>query len=268
VIITSATNPRIKRLVALRDRRDRDREGVFVVEGMRALDRLLAAGRAVQELYVQPDALDDSAMTVVEELYRSGVEIVELSGYAMEKASYRDSPEGILAVCPQWQMALSDVVLSAVPLVLIVEGVEKPGNLGAVLRTADATGCDCVVVCDQVVDVFNPNVIRAATAVVFSMPVVAASYADVLAWVRMNGLQTVATTPETETLHWDVDLRLPTAILMGAEDVGLTQAWIDAADVRAKLPMAGQADSLNVSVATAVVLYEAVRQRAISLGTS
>jgi RNA methyltransferase, TrmH family len=215
----------------------------------------------VQELYVQPDVLSAEAMNLVDQLYRSGVEVVEVSGYAMEKASYRDHPEGILAVCSQWQTMLSDVVLSVTPLVLIVESVEKPGNLGAVLRTADATGCDAVIVCDQVVDVFNPNVIRAATAVVFSMPIATASYADVLLWVKENGLQTVATTPDTQQLYWQANLRLPTAMLMGAEDLGLTQRWIDAADVRVKLPMAGQADSLNVSAATAVVLYEAVRQR-------
>jgi RNA methyltransferase, TrmH family len=261
MMISAASNPRIKRLVALRDRRDRDRESVFVIEGMRAVDRLVAAGRVISEVYVQPELLDGPSIAMVERLARSGIEVTELSGAAMAKASYRDNPEGILAVCPQWKASLTDLKLSDNPLVLIVEGVEKPGNLGAILRTADAAGCDAVVVCDPVVDLFNPNVIRAATAVVFSMPVAVDSFEAVRAWITHSGLQTVATTPDTDKLHWDVNLAIPSAILMGAEDDGLTSQWIEAAHVRVKLPMAGQADSLNVGAATAVVLYEAVRQR-------
>ncbi len=261
MIITSATNPRIKRLVALRDRRDRDREGVFVVEGMRAVSRLIDAGRSINELYINPDGLDDASADLVNLLYQRGVPVTEVSAYALGKASYRDSPECLIAVCPQWTTSLALVQLSDNPLVLVVEAVEKPGNLGAILRTADASGCDAVVVCDPVVDLFNPNVIRSATAVVFSLPVVMASPDNVLVWLRTNKLQIVATTPDTDLLHWDANLRGPSAILMGAEDDGLTQRWIHDADVRVRLPMAGQADSLNVGSATAVVLYEAVRQR-------
>jgi RNA methyltransferase, TrmH family len=139
--------------------------------------------------------------------------------------------------------------------------VEKPGNLGAILRTADAVGCDAVVVCDPVVDLFNPNVVRSATAVLFSLPVATASPDQVLSWLRDNKLLIVATTPDTDLLYWDANMRGPTAVLMGAEDDGLTQRWINDADVLVRLPMAGQADSLNVGAATAVVLYEAVRQR-------
>ncbi len=261
MIITSATNPKVKRLLGLRDRRDRDRERAFVVEGTRVVSRLFEAGRSISELYIDPDALDEADADLVNAVYASGVPVVELSGYVMDKVSYRDSGQSVLAVCPQWSTPLSSLKLSRNPLVLIVEAVEKPGNLGAILRTADAVGCDAVVVCDPVVDMFNPNVVRSATAVLFSLPVATASPDDVMAWLRSNKLQIVATTPDTDLLHWDANMRGPTAILMGAEDAGLTLRWIHDADVKVRLPMAGQADSLNVGAATAVVLYEAVRQR-------
>jgi RNA methyltransferase, TrmH family len=261
MIITSATNPKIKRLVGLRDRRDRDREKVFIVEGTRAVGRLSDAGRPISELYIDPDELDDAAADLVNALYRSGVPVVELSAHVMSKVSYRDSGQSVLAVCPQWTTPLDSLRLSPNPLVLVVEAVEKPGNLGAILRTADAVGCDAVVVCDPVVDLFNPNVVRSATAVLFSLPVATASPDHVLSWLRKNKLQIVATTPDTDLVYWDTNMRGPTAVLMGAEDDGLTQRWIHDADVRVRLPMAGQADSLNVGAATAVVLYEAVRQR-------
>ncbi len=270
LVITSATNQRVKQLVALRSRAERDETGLFAAEGHRAVDRLLTAGRSIETLYIQPDALDSETVALVARVRATGTEVVALSSAAMAKVSYRDRPEGILAVAPQWHDDLGSVIISS-GLVVIAEGVEKPGNLGAVLRTADATGCDAVVMCGEPeveqttrrdrVDRFNPNVIRAATAVVFSMPVVSASSDQVLAWVRRHKLQLLATTPDTDLLHWDADLRGPTAVLMGAEDVGLSEFWLRQADVSVRLPMAGRADSLNVGVATAVMLYEAVRQR-------
>jgi RNA methyltransferase, TrmH family len=260
-VITSATNPRVKRLVALRDRRDRDREGVFIAEGMRAVDRLLAAGRNINELFIEPSRFDRSAQYLVDRARAAGADIIELGAEPMAKASYRNNPEGLIAVCPQWRYCLHDIALSASPLVLVVEAVEKPGNLGAILRTADATGCEAVIVCDPVVDVFNPNVIRAATGVVFSAVVVFDTSPAVAAWLGANQILTVATTPDTDTLVWDCDLTQPTAVLMGAEDDGLTDFWLRSAQSHVRLPMLGQADSLNLSVATSVVLYEAVRQR-------
>lgn len=260
-VITSATNQRVKQLVALRSRQERDDSGRFVAEGYRAVDRLVAAGRSVETLFVEPARLDEAARELVIRIRRTGTEIVELSSAAMAKAAYRDKPEGIIAVACQWFDDLGSLAITN-GLVVIAEGVEKPGNLGAILRTADAVGCDAVVVCDERVDRFNPNVIRAATAVVFSMPVASGSSAEVLQWARGNALQLVATTPDTDVLHWDADLSRPTAVLMGAEDAGLTDFWLGHADVAVRLPMAGNADSLNVGVATAVVLYEAVRQRA------
>ncbi len=259
--IDSPTNPKVKQLVALRSRGERDSSGLFVAEGTRALERLLDAGRAINTVYVQSDLLDQQDRVVVERCAQGGVSVVELSPSAMAKASYRDRPEGVIAVAPQWADELDKTPLSSRPLVIVAEGVEKPGNLGAILRTADASGCDAVIVCDERVDRFNPNVIRAATAVVFSMPVISVSSADALRWTRQHGLTLVATTPDTDLLYWDADLDQPVAVLMGAEDTGLSQFWLDHADVRVRLPMAGQADSLNVGVATAVVLYEAVRQR-------
>jgi RNA methyltransferase, TrmH family len=266
--ITSPANPKVKALALLRERKERDAQQRFLVEGMRAVDRLVSAGRAINELFVDTAQLDDEATALVRRIAANGVPVTELGHQAMAKVSYRDNPEAMIAVAPTWTCNLADISMSAVPLILVVEAIEKPGNLGAILRTADATGCDCVVVCEPIVDLFNPNVIRSATAVVFSMPVIGATPTEVRAWIREHQLHTVATTPDTDQLVWDTDLARPTVVLMGAEDTGLSEDWLRDADARVRLPMAGQADSLNVAVATAVVLYEAVRQRSAVSSTS
>ena len=162
---------------------------------------------------------------------------------------------------PQWRRRLEDLTLPAAPCLLVVEAIEKPGNLGTILRSADAAGCDAVIVCDPVTDIFNPNVVRASTGVLFAVPLVVAESAQVLAWLRAKGIRTVATTPAAATLYTDADLRGPLAIIMGSEQYGLSEFWLQQADLPVRIPMAGQADSLNVAMATIITLFEAVRQR-------
>ncbi|MDD2762882.1 MAG: RNA methyltransferase [Opitutaceae bacterium] len=289
--ITSLQNPRVKQLVKLRDRRARDEEGLFLVEGYREVKRALAAGVKPVELYYGPDwFLGENEPALIEEAQRAGTPVFELSKEAFAKVSYRDRPDGLLAVAPQWQRTLDDLdkvvaglgeagspgsstvakamadratpaTRSATPFLLVIEAIEKPGNLGTILRSADAAGVDAVIVCDPVTDIFNPNVVRSSTGVLFSMPVVMAAGPDVRAWLRVRGIRAVATTPAAPALYTDSDLRGPLAIIMGSEQYGLSEFWLKESDGLVRIPMAGQADSLNVAMATIITLFEAVRQR-------
>ena len=189
------------------------------------------------------------------------VDVVRCSRSAFEKVSYRESPDGWLAVADDPSRSLSDVALPADALVLVCEGIEKPGNLGAMLRTADAAGVDAVVAADPVTDWANPNTVRASKGTVFAVPVAAAPAAEVLAWTRLQGLRLAVATPGAETQLTDADLRGPVAIVVGAEHAGVAEAWVRAADVALAIPMRGQVNSLNVSTSAAIVLYEALRQR-------
>jgi TrmH family RNA methyltransferase len=191
----------------------------------------------------------------------AGARLYELSKEAFAKVAYRERPDGILAVAPQWKRALADLALPAAPLILVVEAIEKPGNLGTILRSADAAGCDAVIVCDPVTDLFNPNVVRASTGVLFSVPCVVEDSEKVLAWLKARGIRSVATTPAAAEVYSDSDLRGPLAIVMGSEQFGLSEFWLKSADLPVRIPMAGQADSLNVAMAALITLFEAVRQR-------
>jgi TrmH family RNA methyltransferase len=261
-IITSLQNPRLKRLVRLRDRRPRDEERAFLVEGYRELRRALEKKVRIDELYVSRDwFLGSNEPALMAEAEAAGARLFELSKEAFAKVAYRERPDGLLGVAPQWSRTLADVPLPEVPFILVVEAIEKPGNLGTILRSADAAGCDAVIVCDPVTDLFNPNVVRASTGVLFSVPCVVEESARVLDWLRSRGIRTVATTPAARDLYTDCDLRGPIAIIMGSEQYGLSDFWLKHADLPVRIPMAGQADSLNVAMAALITLFEAVRQR-------
>ena len=264
--ITSLQNPRIKQLVRLRDRRPRDEAGVFLIEGYRQIRRALEKNMKLAELYFSHEwFLGENEPALIAEARAAGAQIVELSKDAFAKVAYRERPDGLLAVAPQWHNTLDTLepLLSgkAAPFLLVVEAIEKPGNLGTILRSADAAGIDAVIVCDPVTDIFNPNVVRSSTGVLFSVPVVIAESRPVRAWLRGRGIRAVATTPSATELHCEADLRGPLAIVMGSEQYGLSDFWLGESDARVRIPMAGQADSLNVAMATIITLFEAVRQR-------
>lgn len=262
-LITSAQNPRVKNLVKLRDRKARNEQGRFIAEGYRAISRALEKDVTLEAVYFCPNFfLGENEQSLLEKARDAGATLCELSPHAFEKIAYRDRPEGLLAVIKQWQRSLESLNLSSSPLLLIVESIEKPGNLGTILRSADAAGVDAVICCDPVTDLFNPNVVRSSTGVLFSMPTVMATTPEVIAWIQKKGIDAVATTPHTDVLHWDCDMTGPIAIAMGSEQFGLSQTWLDACQRKVRIPMAGQADSLNVAMATLVTLFEAVRQRA------
>ncbi len=260
--ISSLQNPRVKQLVKLRDRRPRDEAGVFLVEGYREIRRALEKGVKLTELYFSADwFLGENEPALIAQARTAGATVFELSKEAFAKVAYRERPDGLLAVAPQWRRTLEDLALPAAPFLLVVEAIEKPGNLGTILRSADAAGCHAVIVCDPVTDIFNPNVVRASTGVLFSVPLVVAESEPVRNWLRSRGIRAVATTPAAETLYTTADLRGPLAIVMGSEQYGLSDYWLKQSDLTVRIPMAGQADSLNVAMATIITLFEAVRQR-------
>ena len=259
--ITSPANPRVKHLVALRHRRARDRAGVTLVEGFEELGLALAAGARPMSLYVCPALAGPGAQHMIDRVRDLGAEVILVSRAVFGKIAYRESPDGWLAVLPAVRTALESLPTGANPLVLICEGVEKPGNLGAILRTADAAGVTAVIAADPVTDWANPNVVRASKGTVFSVPVASAGAAEVFAWLAEHALALVAAAPDGDVLLTDADLSGPTAIAVGSEARGLPAAWLERADARLRIPMFGHADSLNVSTSAAVLVYEAVRQR-------
>ncbi|WP_299425362.1 RNA methyltransferase [uncultured Meiothermus sp.] len=258
--ITSTSNPHIKAATALMERKERVRTGLFLMEGSREVERALAAGIEIIEAY-RGERLDADEARVVAKLGRlERVEIVEVSEPVLKKLSSRENPAGVVVVARMPKPSLWDFVPPKNALVLVSVGLEKPGNLGALLRSADAAGADAVLVAGGV-DLYSPQVIRNSTGVVFLLPTFAAPEQAVLDWLRQYQIPLVATTPHTDKTYWDVDLCGPVAIVLGTEHQGLSGAWLDRADLKVKIPMQGQADSLNVSVTSALMLYEVKRQR-------
>ena len=253
--ITSLQNPRGKYVVRLRDeKRQRRQDGLMLVEGHDEIQLALAAGHHPRTIISAPEL-------AVRQISGVEAENITVNRAVFEKMSYRENPDGWLAIFPIPQIALDDLQLRDSPLVIVAEAVEKPGNLGAILRTADAAGADALLVCDPRLDVWNPNVVRASRGAVFSLPTVESDNASALRWLRGAGIRILAATPSAELVYSDIDLRQPVAIAVGTEDEGLSAFWMSEADVRVKIPMLGRVNSLNVSVSTAIIVYEAVRQR-------
>ena len=261
--VQSRQNPRVQSLARLRERAHRDALGLFLVEGRRELERALARG-VIGEIYFCPDHFRGGEQTLVDGAAKSGIEICRLAAPAFEKVSLREGPDGLLGVAHAWKVGLAELKLSPKPLLLVIERVEKPGNLGALLRSADAAGADAVIVCDPVTDLFNPHVVRNSQGALFSVAAAVAKPDEAIAFLRGCNITVVATTPAATMDFWDANLRAASAIVVGGEKDGLTPFWLDAANVRVRIPMAGKADSLNVSAAATLALFEAVRQRRAS----
>lgn len=261
--LTSLQNPRVKAVVKLARRPHRDETGLMVVEGYRELKRALENGWKPKALFFCPELyLGKNEPELVERCRAAGADIFECSERVFRKMAYRDRPEGLLATGPQIRRKLSDLRLSSPqPLILVAESLEKPGNLGTLLRSADAAGADAVIVCDPTTDINNPNVVRASIGALFAVPVAEADSQEALAWLRERRIQVVAASPHAEIEYTSVDFTRPTAIVVGSEQYGLKSYWLENADVRVRIPMYGQADSLNVSAAGTILLFEAVRQR-------
>ena len=259
--ISSPDNRRVKALVRMRSRRGRERESSFLVEGRREFRKALAWRSQIQVVYWCPALGPAPTGRELPEGLEATVEIVELAEPVFRKVSYRDHPDGLIAVLRRPPLLLSDLRLGYSPLVLVVEAVEKPGNLGAMLRTAEAAGVAAVVVADPTTDVFNPNVVRASLGSLFTLTLAVASAAEALRWLRERGVRVIATSPGADRLSWEVDLRGDAAIVIGSEQSGLSEVWLAGADHRVRIPMSGTVDSLNAAAAAAVLLFEACRQR-------
>ena len=251
--ITSSANPRIKRLVALRDRKERELESVFIVEGSRDLARAVAHGHQPLEIYYDPVYFPDPPQRAATE--------VSVATPALDRASYRGRSQGVIAIFGQFDVSLDHLAPGPDPLFLMAEAIEKPGNLGALLRIADAVGADAVIAADPDTDPFSPNVVRASTGAIFSVPLGVAGLDAAVAWVRQHGAGIAAADPGASDVLWEADLTGPLALLVGAEDTGLTGPARAAADTTISIPMRGSTDSLNVSASMAVLAYEALRQR-------
>ncbi len=255
-VITSLTNSRVKRLVALQTKSaERYSAGVFVVEGLREVERCVAAGLEVMELYHCPAILPQLPQLA------TSAAIYEVTPAVYDKIAYRGGTEGVVGVVKTRSLSLNDLQLGDAPLIVVLESVEKPGNLGAVLRSADAAGATAVIVCDPLTDLYNPNLVRSSTGAVFSVPCVACTSQECIAFLKEHGVTILTAQLQDSHLYYDTDMRGATAIVMGTEATGLTQAWREAADAHIRIPMLGTVDSLNVSVSAAILLYEAVKQR-------
>ncbi len=267
MVITSLQNPKIKHALQLRERRQRKRDGLMLVEGYDEIALALSGGATLRTLFFCPHFFGDVAQdALLTRVGQSGAELIEASPRVFEKLAYRENPDGGLAIFPSIQCGLSDLRLSSNPLLIVVEAVEKPGNLGAILRSADAAGVDAVILCDPTVDLGNPNVLRPSRGALFTVPVAETSSAEALAWLRERQIQIVAATPEASALYTEANLRGPVAIVVGTEKEGLSAVWRQGADVAARIPMVGRVNSLNVASATTLFIFEAVRQRNASRG--
>ena len=293
--ITSAKNPKIKNLLQLQEKfRARREQGLFVVEGRRELEHCLSAGFTVRTLFVCPEIADGlteegvvsqisghprpdkregpageasgrgrSEAEAICDTIPSAVKplVIEIPAQLYRKVAYRESTEGIIAEVEYKSLKLEDLKLPGNPLIMVLESVEKPGNLGAVLRSADAAGVAAVIFCDPLTDLYNPNLIRASIGAIFTVPTVAASSEETIAFLKARDIQILTAQLQDSSLYYDVDMRRGTALVMGTEATGLTDVWRQAASAHIRIPMLGRLDSLNVSVSAAILLFEAVRQR-------
>ena len=263
-IVTSPANPKVKRLVRLRNRRNRDAEGVFLIEGFRELSRAADTGTRIDELYVCEDLfLGTNEPALVDRIASAGSRCHFLAPTPFRKVAYRDRPEGLLAVAPQFDTRLSELDLPQDALLMVAEAIEKPGNLGTMMRTADAAGAAAVVVADPTTDPYNPNVVRASLGSLFTVPLGVAPAVEVMGWLAAEGIRPVVTTPAARIDYWDAHYAGMVAVVVGSEQYGLSEAWLDGRYQAVRIPMAGSADSLNASTAAGIVLFEAVRQRAV-----
>jgi RNA methyltransferase, TrmH family len=259
--ITRLTNPRVKAAVRLRERSERDETGLTIVDGAREILRALDAGVRVQQAFIAPDLLRSPDALVVAERLGNRPTTLEVSPAVLGRVAYGQRSDGVVAIVATPTGEIDDLVLAADPLIVVAEGVEKPGNLGAIVRTADGAGASAVIAADPRTDLFNPNAIRASLGTIFAVPVVAATTAGTIDWLLGHEIRPIAARVDARTEYADVDLRGPLAIVLGSEAAGLGEAWSRPEVQSVAIPMRGIADSLNVSIAAAILLFEARRQR-------
>lgn len=256
-IINSEQNPDIKLVEKLKKKRNRDKTGLFLVEGKKELEFALKSGKNIKILNFCPKARAEEITPVFTKISQ----INQINQELLAKISYREHSDGYLGIVEQFTVELSQLKLSNNPFLMVLQNVEKPGNLGAILRTADAAGVEAIILNDQQTDIFNPNVIRASLGAIFSVPVVKADKKETYEFLTKNSIKTIATTPIAHKDYTKIKYNQPIAVLIGEEHAGLDDFWLKKADYKVRIPMQGQIDSLNASVSAAIIAYEVMRQR-------
>lgn len=259
-LITSTQNPRIKKIYQLSKTRNRKKENLFVIEGLREIKKAMISGYSFTSVFFCPVLMNRQTHELISQLSHK-TEIFEVEKHVYEKIAYRDNHDGIIIEAIPKFMKTEDLKLKDNPLLLVLEKVEKPGNLGAIFRTADAAGLDAILICDLQTDLYNPNVIRSSLGCVFTVPFVICSSDDAINFLRNNKIDLIATTLQADKLYTEINFKKPSAIILGSEAEGLTDIWRKNADQKIKIPMAGESDSLNVSVTAGIMIFEALRQR-------
>lgn len=267
LLITSLQNPRVKQILDLRDRKYRDQTGLFLIEGYREILRAVDAKWEIQEVYFCSDLfLGSNEQNLISRAISQKNGSFACSEKVFRKISYRDRPDGLLAIAKQRHQSLDswNPRKNQLPFFVVAEAIEKPGNLGTILRSSDAVGVDGLIVCDRCTDIYNPNVVRASVGTLFTVPTIEASGEKTLEWLKDQQILILAATPHATIEFTEVNLNQPLAIAVGTEQLGLSQKWMNEADLQVKIPMNGVADSLNVAMATTLLLYEVHRQRKAS----
>lgn len=262
-VISSHRNPRVKAAARLRERRQRERQGRFLIDGAREIGRALDQQFPLEELFWSAELADERVRALVERAERAGIAVAQVAPLVFSRLAYGDRDEGVIGVAPTPARRLDELSLPGDALVAVLEGIEKPGNVGAILRSADAAGIDAVIVADGGTDLFNPNTIRASLGVVFALPIAATTSDEARRWLERQGLTMFAARVDAEPLYVDADFRQATALVFGSESAGLSPTWTSEGVQGIRLPMLGAADSLNVSTTAAVLFYEALRQRGL-----
>lgn len=258
--ITSKQNPRIKNLVLLQKRSEREAQGVFIIEGLREVEKAVEMGYSFDSVFYCPEIIDQ---TQIVGLLKNNLpkQLFEVSREVFNKVAYRENTGGIIALAKPMEHSLTNLKDFETPLFLVIEGVEKPGNIGAIFRTADAAGISAIIICDPATDLYNPNAIRASLGCVFTIPTAICTNLQAIQWLKEQKVQILASYLQAAIPYHRVDYKKSTAIVMGTESTGITKTWVDAADANIIIPMMGKADSMNVSTAAAVLIFEACRQR-------
>jgi RNA methyltransferase, TrmH family len=258
--ITSTRNPAVKNLVLLQEKPGaRKDQNLIVIEGVREVSLAISNGFELTSLFICSGILNENDRNKF-----FGLKVPECNTVSEEvfrKIAYREDSGGIVALARPKRLKLTDLILNAAPLILVLETIEKPGNLGALLRTADAANLDAVIVCDPQTDIFNPNAIRSSIGCIFTMQVVTATSLETISWLKKKNIASFATALTATNFYHQTDFRNPSAIIMGSEANGLSKTWLDHADNLIKIPMLGKIDSMNVSASAAIVIFEAKRQR-------
>lgn len=261
-LITSPHNPLIKNILLLTEKpRERREQNLIVVEGLREIRLAMKSGIIIKSLVICKSVTGETDLSDIISSLDSESDVNEIPAELYNRLAYRKDHEGVIALAEPRHLAFNDLKLHKNPLILVLETVEKPGNLGAILRTSDAAGIDAVIICDPQTDIYNPNAIRASIGCIFTIPVVTSTSEETISWLQLKKIKSFGTALTTEQFYHQSDFSGPAAIIMGSEANGLSETWLKKADTLVKIPMNGSIDSMNVSVSAAIVIFEALRQR-------